>query len=46
MIEYSKYTSNKVLLTIPGSGHKDLYYNLDVIPFDRIQKFFKENGVG
>ena len=46
MIKDSKYTSNKELLTIPGAAHTDLYDNLDVIPFDRIQKFFKENGVG
>ena len=43
MIKNSKYTSNKELLTIPGA---DLYDNPDVIPFDKIQKFFKENGVG
>ena len=46
MIKDSKYTSNKELLTIPGTVHIDLYDNLDVIPFDKIQKFFKENGVG
>ena len=46
MIKDSKYTSNKELLTIPGAVHTDLYDNLDVIPFDKIQKFFKENGVG
>ena len=46
MIKNSKYTSNKELLTIPGAVHTDLYDNPDVIPFDKIQKFFKENGVG
>ena len=46
MIKDSKYTSNKKLLTIPGAVHTDLYDNLDVIPFDKIQKFFEENGVG
>ena len=46
MIKDSKYTSNKGLLTIPGAVHTDLYDNLDVIPFDKIQKFFEENGVG
>ena len=45
MIKDSKYTSNKELLTIPGAVHTDLYDNMDVIPFDKIQKFFKENGV-
>ena len=46
MIKDSKYTSNKELLTIPGAVDTDLYDNLDVIPFDKIQKFFEENGVG
>ena len=46
MIKDSKYTSNKELLTIPGAVHTDLYDNLEVIPFDKIQKFFKENWVG
>ena len=46
MIKNSKYTSNKELLTIPGAVHTDLYDNPDVIQFDKIQKFFKENGVG
>ena len=46
MIKNSKYTSNKELLTIPGAVHTGLYDNQDVIPFDKIQKFFKENGVG
>ena len=46
MIKDSKYTSNKELLTIPGAVHTDLYDNPDVILFDKIQKFFKENGVG
>ena len=45
MIKDSRYTSNKELLTIPGAVHTDLYDNLDVIPFGKIQKFFKENGV-
>ena len=46
MIKNSKYTSNKELLTIPGAVHTALYDNLDVIPFDKIQQFFEENGVG
>ena len=46
MIKDSRYTSNKELLTIPGAVHTDLYDNLGVIPFDKIQKFFEENGVG
>ncbi len=45
MIKDSKYTGNKELLTISGAVHTDLYDNLDVIPFDKMQKFFEENGV-
>ena len=45
MIKNSKYAANKELLTIPDAVHTDLYDNLDVIPFDKMQKFFEENGV-
>lgn len=43
MVKDSKYTDNKELLIIPGAVHTDLYDNLDVIPFDKMQKFFEEN---
>lgn len=46
MIKNSKYTGNKELLTIPGAVHTDLYDNLDAIPFEKINEFLKENGVG
>ena len=46
MIKDSKYTENKELLTIPGAVHTDLYDNLKVIPFDKMQQFLKGNGVG
>ena len=45
MVKDRKYTENKELLTIPGAVHTDLYDNLDVIPFDKIQQFLRENGV-
>ncbi|MBW9212353.1 MULTISPECIES: alpha/beta hydrolase [Terrabacteria group] len=45
MIKDSNYTDNKEFLTITGAVHTDLYDNLEVIPFDKIQKFFEENGV-
>ena len=45
MIKNSKYDANKELLTIPDAVHTDLYDNLDVIPFDKMQKIFEENGV-
>ena len=43
MVRDSKYTGNKEFLAIPGAVHTDLYDNLDVIPFDKMQKFFEEN---
>ena len=43
MIKDSKYTNNKVLETIPNAVHTDLYDNLDVIPFDKIEKFIRDN---
>lgn len=46
VIKDSKYTENKELLTIPGAVHTDLYDNLKIIPFDKMQQFLKENGVG
>lgn len=42
MIKESKYTDNKELLTIPDAVHTDLYDNLTVIPFDKIEEFFKK----
>ena len=33
---------NKELMIIPGVVHTDLYDNLDVIPFDKIESFFRE----
>ena len=34
---------NKELMIIPGASHVDLYDRTDVIPFDRIESFFREN---
>ena len=34
---------NKELYIIPGANHTDLYYKMDVIPFDKIENFFKTN---
>ena len=34
---------NKELLIIPGANHCDLYDNLEVIPFDKIEAFFKKH---
>ncbi|NYB72967.1 alpha/beta hydrolase [Sedimentibacter hydroxybenzoicus DSM 7310] len=34
---------NKELVIIPGASHTDLYDQADIIPFDKIEKFFTEN---
>ena len=41
MTENGKYNDNKELYIIPDAVHCDLYDNLDVIPFDKIENFFK-----
>lgn len=43
MTKDSKYTDNKELMIIPDAVHTDLYNNLKVIPFDKMQRFFEEN---
>lgn len=37
-----KFTANKELLIIPGASHTDLYDNLEKIPFDKIENFYRE----
>lgn len=34
---------NKELLIIPGASHVDLYDNMQKIPFDKLENFFKKN---
>ncbi|TCK89090.1 hypothetical protein EDC19_2504 [Natranaerovirga hydrolytica] len=34
---------NKELMVIPGATHTDLYDQLDIIPFDKIETFFNDN---
>lgn len=34
---------NKELMIIPGASHTDLYDNLDKIPFDKIEQFYRKN---
>ena len=43
MIENSSYKNNKELMIIPDAVHTDLYDRLDIIPFDKIEEFFKDN---
>lgn len=35
--------NNKELMIIPGASHTDLYDNLDKIPFDKIEQFYRKN---
>lgn len=35
--------NNKELMIIPGASHCDLYDQKDIIPFDKMESFFKEN---
>ena len=34
---------NKELYIVPNANHTDLYYKVDVIPFDKMEEFFKNN---
>lgn len=41
--EFAKLTGdNKELVIIPGAVHTDLYYKVDVIPFDKIEEFYNK----
>ena len=37
----SKYKDNKEIMIISGATHTDLYDRTDIIPFDKIEEFFK-----
>ena len=43
MTKDSKYTANKELMIIPDAVHTDLYDQINVIPFDKLESFFSEN---
>lgn len=43
MTTNSKYIDNKELMIIPNAVHTDLYDNMEVIPFDKMEEFFNEN---
>ena len=34
---------NTELLIIPGAVHTDLYDRMEVIPFDKMEQFFRDN---
>ena len=41
MIKDSAYADNKEWLPIPDAVHTDLYDNMDVIPFEKMESFFQ-----
>lgn len=41
MLKNNSYTANKELLIIPNASHTDLYDQVDIIPFDKMQAFFR-----
>lgn len=41
MIKDNPYKDNKELMIIPGAVHTDLYDRTDIIPFDKIEEFFR-----
>ena len=43
MMEGNPVPENKELLIIPGAVHTDLYDRPDVIPFDKLESFFRED---
>ena len=43
MIKDNKYTDNKELVIVPNATHCDLYDQKNKIPFDKIEKFLKDN---
>jgi fermentation-respiration switch protein FrsA (DUF1100 family) len=40
---YKRAAEPKELIVIPGAGHVDLYDRVQLIPFDRLEFFFKTN---
>ena len=43
MVRGNACTANKELMIIPGASHTDLYDQVDIIPFDKMDEFFKKN---
>ena len=40
---YKKAAEPKELYVVKGARHIDLYDRVDLIPFDKLEKFFNEN---
>lgn len=45
MTKNSRYAGNKELMIIPGAVHTDLYDKTDIIPFEKIESFFRKYPV-
>lgn len=43
MTKDSNFAGNKELMIIPGAVHTDLYDRKDIIPFDKMEEFFRQN---
>ncbi len=42
MVKGNAYTANKELYLIPDAVHTDLYDRMDIIPFDKMESFFRQ----
>ena len=42
-VAYQKALQPKEMYTVEGADHIDLYDNVNAIPFDKLEQFFKEN---
>lgn len=42
MTDNSKFTKNKVFVSVKGASHTDLYDNFDKIPLDKIVGFYNK----
>ena len=40
---YKRAAEPKELVIVPNAGHVDLYDRVELIPFDRLETFFKTN---
>lgn len=43
MVQDNPHSDYKELLIIPGASHTDLYDQLHIIPFDKMEQFFRDN---
>jgi fermentation-respiration switch protein FrsA (DUF1100 family) len=40
---YRRAAEPKQMVVVPGAGHVDLYDRVDLIPFDTLETFFRDN---